>query len=281
MTIGTAEFTFVSDLLKREAAIVLAPGKEYLVEARLTPLARAAGLDGVADLVRQAHDTRNRKERWAIVEALTTNETSWFRDAAVFEGFRTELLPRLLASRSSTLPLRFWSAAASTGQEAYSLAMILSEELEPSQRFEILGTDISSEVLAKARAGRYTQLEMNRGLPARRLVRYFQRSGVDWEIAPALRKSVVFKERNLAAPFVGLPTFDVVFMRNVLIYLDEDTKKSILSRLRRVMAPGGWLILGTAESTRGIDDEFDQARMAGLSAYQMCPGSRQEMNRKG
>jgi chemotaxis protein methyltransferase CheR len=265
--LSVSEFGFVSELVRREAAIVLEPGKEYLVEARLTPLARAAGLPSVSEYVRHAHRSGTAAQRWAIVEALTTNETSWFRDAGVFEGLRTQLLPQLQRERSAHAPLRFWSAAASTGQEAYSLAMMLVDTLETGRRYQILGTDISREVLDRARAGRYTQLEMNRGLPARHLVRFFERSGAGWQVGAQLRKDVTFRELNLAVPFVGLPTFDVILLRNVLIYFDLPTKQAILRRVRQVLAADGWLILGTAETTRGIDDQFQVARLGALNAY--------------
>lgn len=281
MAVASTEFGWVSELVRREAAIVLEPGKEYLVESRLLPLARAAGLADVGQFVRQAQQPANQTQRWAIVEALTTNETSWFRDAAVFESFRRELLPQLTAKLSGYQPLRIWSAAASTGQEAYSLAMMLSEELEPQRRFEIVGTDISRNVLDQARAGRYTQMEVNRGLPARHLVRFFQRAGTGWQVSPELQRHVRFRELNLAAAFPpGLPRFDVVFLRNVLIYFDASTKQAILHRVRRTMSPDGWLILGTAETTRGIDEEFQLVRMGGLSAYQSAPDGALELSRR-
>ncbi len=269
MPVGSAQFAWVSELVRREAAIVLPPGKEYLVDARLLPLARAAGLPDTDAYVREAQRPASMAQRRAIVEALTTNETSWFRDAAVFESFRKDLLPLLLADRIAHQPLRIWSAAASTGQEAYSLAILLTEELGPAGRFEIIGTDIARAVLEQARQGRYTQMEVNRGLPARYMVQYFQRLGTGWQISPELQRNVQFRELNLAAPFPpGLPTFDVVFLRNVLIYFDTSTKQAILRRVRQVMASSGWLVLGTAETTRGIDDGFELVRMGGLSAYQ-------------
>jgi chemotaxis protein methyltransferase CheR len=281
MPITTVEFGWVSELVRREAAIVLEPGKEYLVEARLLPLARADGLADTAQYVRQAQQVGNETHRRAIVEAQTTNETSWFRDPAVFESFRRELLPRLLADRPAFQSLHIWSAAASTGQEAYSLAMLLSEELGPGRRFEIVGTDISHAVLAQARAGRYSQMEVNRGLPARHLVQYFQRVGAGWQVSPILQRSVQFRELNLAVPFPpGLPRFDVVFLRNVLIYFDVPTKQAILRRVRQVAAPEGWLVLGTAETTRGIDDGFELVRMGGLSAYKMAPDRSQQPSRR-
>lgn len=272
MAISSAEFLWVADLVRREAAIVLQPGKEYLVEARLLPLARVAKMATTDEYVRRARQPGSLVERRAIVEALTTNETSWFRDATVFESFRKMLLPKLLEGRGIHQPIRIWSAAASTGQEAYSLAMMLTEELGPGRRFEIIGTDIARGVLEQARTGRYTQMEVNRGLPARYMVQYFQRSGTGYQISPELQRNVQFRELNLATPFPpGLPAFDVVFLRNVLIYFDTATKQAILRRVKQVMAPGGWLILGTAETTRGIDDGFELVRLGGLSAYQSIP----------
>jgi chemotaxis protein methyltransferase CheR len=280
MAIASTDFNYVADLVRREAAIVLEPGKEYLVEARLLPLAREVGHTDIGKYIRHAQQAANRDQRWAIVEALTTNETSWFRDAAVFEGFRKELLPRLLETRPAHQPLRIWSAAASTGQEAYSLAMLLTEELGSSRKFEILGTDISRAVLAQARAGRYTQMEMNRGLPARHLVRFFQRTGTAWQVDPQLQRCVSFRELNLAAPFSGMPRFDVVFLRNVLIYFDLSTKQTILRRVRQTMASDGWLILGTAETTRGIDEEFEHTRLGGLTAYRASAEAPLELTRR-
>lgn len=272
MAISSAEFLWVADLVRREAAIVLQPGKEYLVEARLLPLARVAKMATTDEYVRRARQPGSLVERRAIVEALTTNETSWFRDATVFESFRKMLLPKLLEGRGIHQPIRVWSAASSTGQEAYSLAMMLTEELGPGRRFEIIGTDIARSVLEQARAGRYTQMEVNRGLPARYMVQYFQRSGTGYQISPELQRNVQFRELNLATPFPpGLPAFDVVLLRNVLIYFDTATKQAILRRVKQVMAPNGWLILGTAETTRGIDDGFELVRLGGLSAYQSLP----------
>jgi chemotaxis protein methyltransferase CheR len=269
MAIAAAEFHFVADLVRREAAIVLEPGKEYLVETRLTPLARAAGLRDTGAFVRQVRHGGGPARRREIVEALTTNETSWFRDMAVFDAVRTHVLPKLVDARSAYEPLRIWSAAASTGQEAYSLAMLVDEELGPNRGYQILGTDISRPVIDRAREGRYSQMEMNRGLPARHLVRYFTRTGAGWQIDASLQRNVTFRELNLAVPFVGLPHFDIVFLRNVLIYFDLTTKQTILRRLRQVMAPNGWLVLGTAETTRGIDAGFELSRLGGLSAYQV------------
>lgn len=269
MSISPAEFSWVSDLVRKEAAIVLQPGKEYLVEARLLPLVRSAGLADINSYVRQAQQAGSLAQRRSIVEALTTNETSWFRDPGIFNGFQRELLPRVLENLPIGQPLRIWSAAASTGQEAYTLAMILEDELRPGQRYEIIGTDIARGVLEQARTGRYSQMEINRGLPARYMVKYFSRVGAGWQVDSGLQRNITFRELNLAAPFPpGLPRFDVVFLRNVLIYFDVVTKQSILQRIRQLMAPGGWLILGTAETTRGLDDGFELSRMGNLSAYQ-------------
>lgn len=282
MSLTATEFGFVSDLVRRESAIVLGPGKEYLVEARLMPLARKAGLSDAAAFVRHVHSTSDQSHRRAIVEALTTNETSWFRDAAVFEAFRTAVVPGLMSAGARPRTLRIWSAAASTGQEAYSVAMTLAETLTTGWQYEILGTDLSAEVIERARAGRYSQMEMNRGLPVRHLVRHFTRHGADWEIDPVLRNRVSFRTINLAAPLSALlPTFDVVFLRNVLIYFDVATKQAILRRIRRTMAPGGWLFLGTAETTMGIDEEFEHTRVVGATAYRARGRTAADSNGRG
>jgi len=276
-TIGASEFDFVSDLVRREAAIVLERGKEYLVEARLAPLARAAGTGSVTDYVRALRQSGDHRQRWAIVEALTTNETSWFRDPGVFEGLRTELLPRLQSVRSLHHQLRFWSAAASTGQEVYSLAMVLADSLEPGRRHQILATDISNEVLERAKTGRYSQLEMNRGLPATALVKHFQREGAAWRVNDRLAAMTTFRQHNLVRPWPMMGQFDVVLLRNVLIYFDLPTKRQVLASVRRVLAPGGYLYLGASETTMGVDDAWERAPIGRTSVYRLTQDVRRDI----
>ncbi|GMA35626.1 CheR family methyltransferase [Demequina litorisediminis] len=242
----------------------LESGKEYLVESRLAPLARSAGSADVDSYIRGLRT--NVAHHDAVVDALTTNETSWFRDRAPFTALKGSVLPDLIAK--GRRHVKVWSAACSTGQEAYSVAITVADDF-PALTLSIVGTDLSDRVVERARAGQYTQLEVNRGLPAATLVKYFQRSGPTFEIAPRLRQQVTFRKHNLLdAPPVGGP-YDVVFLRNVLIYFDVATKRDVLRRVRSVLAPGGTLFLGAAETTIGIDDAWERVEAAGGSVYRL------------
>jgi chemotaxis protein methyltransferase CheR len=267
MTLSASEFAYISGLVRRDAAIVLEPGKEYLVEARLMPLARQTGAATVSEFVIRAQQRPEPDVHRRIVDALTTNETSFFRDGEPFTAMAGMVLPELLANRSTSRHLRVWSAACSSGQETYTLAMQMHDNLPNGWSYEILGTDISTEVLARAEAGRYTQLEVNRGLPAPALVRHFERVGGHWQVAPHLRKNVSFRRLNLATPLPALGQFDVIFLRNVLIYFDVATKRAVLDRVGTLLKPDGWLFLGSAETTIGIDDRFDRVVTGRASAY--------------
>src|SRR4051812_17260991 len=264
MTIAASEFDWVADLVRRETAIVLGAGKEYLVETRLTPLANDAGERRVEDWVRRVRFGGTPAQHRAIIEALTTNETSWFRDAPVFDVLRSTVLPALFAGRRSG-PVRVWSAAASTGQEAYSVAM-LCHEIDPYQRTEILGTDVAAAVVEQAAAGRYDRLGVARGLMPQQRSAYFRETPGGWEIESALKRRVGFRTLNLARPFEGLATMDLVLLRNVLIYFDAETRGEVLRRVRAVMAPDGWLVLGTAELA-GTADGFAAERVGGVTLY--------------
>ncbi|GII26137.1 CheR family methyltransferase [Planosporangium mesophilum] len=269
MTLSAQEFAYVSDLVRRSSAIVLESGKEYLVEARLLPLARQAGLPTVSEYVMRAQHRPEPGTHEKIVDALTTNETSWFRDGEPFQALTAGVLPDLMPTRSTNRTIRIWSAACSSGQEPYSLAMILEENLPAGWSYEILATDISQEMLSRAEAGRFTQLEVNRGLPANMLVRHFERDGTHWRVAARLRNHITFKRLNLAAPLPPMPQFDIVFLRNVLIYFDVETKRQVLARTSGVMRPDGWLFLGSAETTIGIDDRFERIAAGRSSAYRL------------
>jgi chemotaxis protein methyltransferase CheR len=265
VSIGTREFDFVRDLVRNESAIVLDTGKEYLVESRLLPLARAAGHPDVTSYVAEVATRRQPRALTAVVEALTTNETSWFRDNDPFTALRTTVLPALAKTRTRK-SLRIWCAACSTGQEPYSVAMtVLDSPLLADFDVTIVATDLSEEVLERGRKGEYSQLEVNRGLPATLLVRHFQRDGLNWRISPQLRSKVEFKQLNLLRPYTMLGRFDIVFMRNVLIYFDQATKQDMLRRVRQATAPDGYLFLGAAEMTRGLDDSWER-EPAGRSA---------------
>jgi chemotaxis protein methyltransferase CheR len=275
MTLTANEFAFISGLVRRDAAIVLEPGKEYLVEARLMPLARQTGAATVSEFVLRAQQKPEPEVHRRIVDALTTNETSFFRDGEPFTAMTAMVLPELLANRASAKHLRVWSAACSSGQEVYTLAMQLHDTRPSGWSYEILGTDISTEMLVRTEAGRYSQLEVNRGLPAPALVKHFEREGNQWQVAAHLRKNVSFRRLNLAAPLPQLGQFDVVFLRNVLIYFDVATKRGVLERIGSVLKPDGWLFLGSAETTIGIDDRFDRVVTGRTSAYRLrSAGSR-------
>jgi chemotaxis protein methyltransferase CheR len=267
MSLSADSFTFVADLVRRRSAIQLAPGKEYLVESRLLSLAREEGLADVDSYVTRVRATGREADLTAVVEALTTNETSWFRDSSPFAALRSSIAPEVIAARGTSTRLRVWSAACSTGQEPYSIAMTLADCLPSSASFDILATDLSEQVLSRARAGRYSQLEVNRGMPAPMLVRHLARSGTEWEVAAHLRAHVTFRAHNLLdAPPAGGP-FDVVFLRNVLIYFDLPTKRAILRRLRQVLRPDGALLLGAAETTIGVDDDWVRVPVGTGSLY--------------
>ena len=272
MTLTQAEFIYVSTLVRREASIVLAPGKEYLVEARLIPVARAVGAANVnefiADLQRKPNPTYQRR----IIDALTTNETSWFRDREPFAALTDVVLPELVKSRAAARKVRLWSAASSSGQEAYSLAITLQENLPPGWAFDIMGTDISTEMVKRAETAEYSQVEVNRGLPASQLVQYFERAGAHWRITASLRRNVSFRLMNLTAPLPAMPPFDIIFLRNVLIYFDVATKRTVLQNVAKLLRPDGWLFLGAAETTIGIDDNYERVAAGRTSAYRIRSG---------
>ncbi len=240
------------DFLRRHvyagSGIVLQPEQQYLVEARLTPVAREIGLGSLDNLCAALRETRDAGLRDRVVEAMTTNETYFFREPAQYEALRHSILPELIRSRQATRKLSFWSAAASTGQEAYSLAMMLLEMGLHGWNLDILGTDLSRHVLRRAESGGYSQLEVNRGLPAALLLKYFHRSGLEWELNPEVRRLVRFRTIDLRSSMRAMGPFDVVFCRNVLIYFDLATRQSILDEIHGSLFRGGSLLLGTAET---------------------------------
>jgi chemotaxis protein methyltransferase CheR len=274
MTLTATSFDWVRQVVHRESAIVLAPGKEYLVEARLLPIARQMGLADVGQLVDAVRTRPSPEQTRRIVEALTTNETSWFRDGDPFTALTTTVLPSLQAVRSPHERLQIWSAACSSGQEAYTIAMLLEDALpNAGARVSITATDISREMVERTRAGRFSQLEVNRGLPAPMLVRHFTRAGAEWEVNANLRRMITASECNLAAALPRLGPFDVVYLRNVLIYFDLPTKQAILRRVRSLMRPDGWLFLGAAETTLGVDDSWERVVIGRSSAYRPLKGA--------
>jgi chemotaxis protein methyltransferase CheR len=252
------DYDYLRKLLKDRSGLTLSADKQYLVESRLLPVARKTGVDGLGGLVQKLKGAGAEPLITEVVEAMTTNESFFFRDKLPFDLFRQTIMPALLAARASQRQLRIWCAAASTGQEPYSLAILL-KEMAPQVagwRIEILGTDLSTEVLEKARVGIYSQFEVQRGLPIQLLVKYFSQLGETWQIAPEIRAMVQYRPLNLLQPFSQLGTFDVVFCRNVLIYFDQDTKIDVLGRLGKVMPADGYLVLGAAETVVGLTDTF-------------------------
>ncbi|WP_435746876.1 CheR family methyltransferase [Nocardioides sp. SYSU DS0663] len=268
MSINARTFSFVADLVRAESAIVLAAGKEYLVESRLLPLARAAGLPDVDAFVEDLERRRTPAAVRAVVEALTTNETSWFRDSEPFTALQQIVLPELAAARAGRA-IRIWCGACSSGQEPYSVSMVAQDTpAVANHRIEIVATDLNEEMVARAKTAEYSQLEVNRGLPATTLVRYFQRSGVAWRVDPKIADRVSFRTLNLVRPFPPtMGRFDVVFMRNVLIYFDLPTKRDILRRVSQVLAPDGYLFLGAAEMTTGVDEGWERVPAGRSSIY--------------
>jgi len=251
------DFDFVAKVLKDRSGLIITPDKAYLLESRLTPVARRRGLKGCDELVgglRTASEDLLRE----VTEAMTTNESFFFRDIKPFDQFKAMVLPQLLQTRAAKKSLRIWSAASSSGQEAYSLAMLLKEEAArlPGWKIEIVGTDISVEMLEKAKAGFYSQFEVQRGLPIQFLVKYFKKNNEMWQIDPAIRAMVQYREYNLLHDLKPLGQFDVVFCRNVLIYFDQPTKTRVLDNISRIMPDDGLLYLGGAETVLGISDKF-------------------------
>ena len=269
MSLTRQTVDYVAGLVKQRSAIQLPAGKEYLVESRLIPLAREAGFTGATAVdkwIQQVIATHRAGDLQDIAEALTTNETSFFRDVTPFKGLTESVVPSLAEAGHRNLSI--WSAACSTGQEPYSIAMSLLEVAQ-APNFSIVATDISRAVLAKARQGFYTQLEVNRGLPAPMLVRYFSREGANWVISPSLRSRINFLEHNLlSTPPKGGP-FHIVFIRNVLIYFDISTKREVLRRVAKSMAPGGYLFLGAAETTMGMDPVWERVTLTNGAVYKL------------
>lgn len=250
------DFEYLRSFLKDRSGLALTPEKRYLVESRLSPICRRFEVDTLSELIAKLKGGRNPALETAVVEAMTTNETFFFRDKAPFDLFKDVLLPRYLTARATARRLRIWCAAASTGQEPYSLAMLIDQAAAKlaGWQVEIVATDISTDVLEKAKAGLYSQFEVQRGLPIQLLVKYFTQVGDQWQISPQIRAMVNYRPLNLIKEFGHLGTFDIIYCRNVLIYFDKPTKADVLQRLAKAMAPDGALLLGAAETVIGITD---------------------------
>lgn len=252
------EFDFLRTYLKARSGLALSGEKRYLVESRLGPVCRRFNLATLHDLVNALKGGREAAMEKAVVEAMTTNETFFFRDRAPFDLFRDVLLPEAMARRAAQRRLRIWCAAASTGQEPYSLAMMLHEAAPrlAGWTVDLVATDLSTEVLERARAGLYSHFEVQRGLPVQLLIKHFEQVGEQWRIAANLRQMVDFRPLNLLQPFDQLGTFDIVYCRNVLIYFDAATKGDVLARISASLAPDGAVLLGAAETVIGLTDRL-------------------------
>jgi chemotaxis protein methyltransferase CheR len=268
---NTADFDFVRTFVRTETAVVLEPEKEYLVESRLQTLARRENIGSLDALVGQLRSGVINGIHRKVVSAMTTHETSFFRDLHPFEALRKTVLPELMKRHAAERRLNLWCGACSTGQEPFSLLMMIQEHFPDllSWDMKFIATDICAEVVARAKAGSFNQLEVNRGLPAAQLVQNFARRGDDWVFRDDLRQRVDFREMNLVRDWPMMPQLDLVMLRNVLIYFDVETKKAILARIRRLLRPGGYLLLGSAETTLNLDDSFERVPIERTSFYRV------------
>jgi len=269
MSSRASEFSYLCELVKNSTAIALDAQREYLMDARLASVAQQEGFGSVSELLTRVRTGTSSQLQWKVVEAMTTNETSFFRDVKPFEALRQVVIPALIKARQNERKLSIWCAACSSGQEPYSLSMMLREHFPELQSWKvtILATDIATEMLDKSRNGRYKQLEVNRGLPANYLVKYFKKDGVDWQIDENIRAMVEVRRMNLSVAWPLMPPLDLVMLRNVMIYFPVETKKQVLKNMRSVLQPDGYLFLGTAETTINLDASFTCENFKNVSYY--------------
>lgn len=273
------DFNILSGILKKRSGLTLTEDKVYLLESRLTPILRKRGFEKLEDLVAAVKKGADESLLVEVTEVMTTNESFFFRDTRPFDQFKDVILPALMKNRGTSKTIRIWSAACSNGQEPYSLAMILREQAIKLEgwRIEIIATDLSTGVLAKARSGIYSQFEVQRGLPIQLLVKYFEETGQGWEIDSSIRAMVQFKEFNLLDSMSPLGIFDLVFCRNVLIYFDQATKSDVLDRICRQMSEDGFLCLGGAETVLGITERFKPAQ-GQRGVYEIVPAEKRAVS---
>lgn len=259
-------YAFLQQFICSESGIVIDGDKQYLLESRLLPVAKKHGLDSLDRLSSVLASRLSMQLRLDVIEAMTTNETLFFRDSSLFEALRVDVLPALMARIGGSRRLRIWSAAASTGQEAYSLAIMMLEMGQTPATVDIIGTDLATHVLDRARKGRYGQFEVGRGLPSRLLIKYFDRVGLDWEVNSTVKKLVRFQQLDLRKDLRSLGTFDLILCRNVLIYFDASTKSNILDAVRKQLTDGGMMALGCAETVINVHSGF-QRKMFSQAAF--------------
>jgi len=274
MSLSPSDFDYIARLVMDQAAIVLEPGKEYLVESRMRSLLQEVGLPSIRDLVQRMMRERDGTLRAKVVDAMTTNETSFFRDLHPFEALKKVVIPDIMEKRKATRQLNIWCGASSSGQEPYSVAMMLCQNFPELANWKVtyIASDISEKMLARCREGVFSQLEVNRGLPAPLLVKYFESFEGRWRIKEPLRKSIDFKRINLAGAWPYMPRMDIVMMRNVLIYFDTEVKKAILGKIRDLLRPDGYLFLGAAETTLNLDDAFQRMDLKQSGCYRIREG---------
>jgi chemotaxis protein methyltransferase CheR len=267
-----ANFALVAQLMREQCGLVLEPGKEYLVKSRLAPVAQRHKFAGVDQLIERLRGGDVNDLVTDVIEAMVTTETFFFRDIHPFETLKKSVLPELIERRSRVRQLNIWCAASSSGQEPYSIAILLNEyfpELS-SWRIHLSATDISRPMLERSRVGSYSQVEVNRGLPTPLLLKWFRQEGGNWRLDDCVRSAVTFSPLNLIQPsWPAMPMWDLVFLRNVMIYFDTEMKRSILSRVARVLAPDGYLLLGGAETTLNLNDEFYRVEALKSGFYQL------------
>lgn len=269
-TIDSSTFAFLSQFTREKSAIVIEPGKAYLIESRLLPIARQNGYGTLPELVVALKSPGSRDLERQVVDAMTTNETSFFRDIHPFDALKAQVLPTLIKNRNLERTITIWSNACSSGQEIYSIAMLLRENFPELSGWKVrlIASDLSSTILQKAQMGVFNQTEVNRGLPMPLLLKYFTKVGLNWQITEDIRKSVEFLEVNLVQQWpAALPKMDVVFLRNVLIYFDPSTKAAVLQKARRLMRPDGYLFLGGAETTMNLDVPLLRETIGKTSCY--------------
>ena len=268
MTTTTQDFRFIAELVERESAILLEERQKYLVEARLKPLARNEGIGDLQALVRALRARPHSPLAAKVVDAMTTNETSFYRNQHPFEALEQVVLPAVVRARAAERTVRIWCAAASSGQEPYTRAMVAKRVLPADYTLEILATDLSSEMLERCRSGSYTQFEVNRGLPEADRRRWFVHDGLRWRVKDELKDVSDFQQLNLIKPWPrDMGPFDVVFVRNVLIYFDDAVKSRVLASTRRVLNRDGYLFLGTTETTLRLDDRFHKVEVGPSSCF--------------
>jgi chemotaxis protein methyltransferase CheR len=271
MGLDTGDFDYIRSLLQERSGMVLGKEKKYLVESRLTPLAKKSGYTSLLDFITQLRSQPPNDLHRKVVEALMINETHFYRDTHPFETIKAKILPELINRRSTSRQMNLWCAAASTGQEPYSLVMLLAESFPNLASWDIqcIASDLSREVLERGKLGCYNQQEINRGLPAELLGKYFFRNGTQWQIAEQIRRRVDFRNLNLVLPWPSLPPMDLILMRNILIYLDLETKKVIMGKIRQLLKPDGYLILGSTEIPVDLDSTFEQVRFDNTVCYRL------------